>query len=74
MKKDIYIYRHIYMYLNCFAVYQKLTQHCKLTLLQCKKNKTKNVEEVINLYVPFKKIRGCWVYVGLTLSGASCVG
>ena len=75
-KGYMHIHTHIDIYLNCFAVHQKLTQHCKLTVLQCKKNKKKNVKEVINLYVPFKKIRGHWVYVGsdLTLSGASCVG
>ena len=67
-KAYIDILMHIYIYLNCFGVHQKLTQHCKLTVLQCKKNKKKNVEEVINLYVPFIKIRGRWVYVGSDLS------
>ena len=35
----IYIYSvsFIYMELNRFAVYLKLTQHCKLTILQLKK-------------------------------------
>ena len=31
-KKYIYIYIYIYIYLNHFAVYLKLTQHCKLTM------------------------------------------
>ena len=35
MKKNVYIY--IYVELNHFAVHQKLTQHCKLTILQFKK-------------------------------------
>ena len=34
MKKDIYIY--IYIKLNHFAVYLKLAQHCKSTILQLK--------------------------------------
>ena len=35
----IYIYTHTYIYirLNYFAVHQKLTQHCKSTILQFKK-------------------------------------
>ena len=33
MKKSIYIYKK----LNHFAVHQKLTQHCKSTILQFKK-------------------------------------
>ena len=34
LKKNIYIYIYVYIYirLNHFAVYLKLTQHCKLTI------------------------------------------
>ena len=32
--KSMYIYMYIYVKLNHFAVQQKLTQHCKSTLLQ----------------------------------------
>ena len=44
MKKNIYIY----IYLNHFAVLQKLTQHCKSMILLFKKKK--------NLAVP---LQGC---------------
>ena len=33
----VYVYIYIYMKLNHFAVHQKLTQHCKSTILQLKK-------------------------------------
>ena len=35
MKKNIYV--HLYVWLNHFAIYQKLTQHCKSTTPQFKK-------------------------------------
>ena len=35
----MYIYIHIYIQLNCFAVSQNATQHCKSTILQLKKKK-----------------------------------
>ena len=35
LKKNMYI---IYLSMNHFAVYLKLTQHCKLTILQLKKD------------------------------------
>ena len=39
MKKDIYVYTHIclYMYINHFAVHQKLTYHYKSAILQLNK-------------------------------------
>ena len=37
------IYVYMYTKLNCFAVQQKLTQHCKSTILQQNKLKKKNV-------------------------------
>ena len=36
--KDIYLC--IYVYMSHFAVHQKLTQHCKSTILQIKKEVT----------------------------------
>ena len=36
IQKYIYIYTHTRTYLNCFAVHQKLTQHCKTTTHQQK--------------------------------------
>ena len=33
-KEYIYIYTHIYVELNHFAVHQKLTHHCKSIILQ----------------------------------------
>ena len=38
-KEYIYIHIHIHVKLNHFAIHQKLTQHCKSTILQLKKNK-----------------------------------
>ena len=42
----ICVYTHIYIYiyieLNHSAIQQKLTLHCKLTILQLKKKKTKD--------------------------------
>ena len=38
-KEYMYIFIYIYMYLNHFAVHLKLTQHCKLAILQLKKKK-----------------------------------
>ena len=44
MKENMYIY----VLLNHFAVHQKLTQHCKLTILQFKKyQKIKKDEQEI---------------------------
>ena len=37
VKKDAYIYTCIYVKLSHFAIQQKLTQHCKSTILQLKK-------------------------------------
>ena len=37
--KHTYIYIYIYIYLIDFAVYLKLTQHCKSTIVQLKKAK-----------------------------------
>ena len=34
---------HINIYLNNFAVHQKLTQHCKSTILQLKKNENRHL-------------------------------
>ena len=34
-KKNISVY--LFIYLNCFAVHLKPTQHCKSTILQLKK-------------------------------------
>ena len=34
----MYTYIYIYVKLNDFAVHQKLTEHCKLTILQLKNN------------------------------------
>ena len=39
LKKTIYIYISIDIYLNHFALYLKQTQRCKSTTLQLKKNK-----------------------------------
>ena len=38
MKKNM----HIYPYLNHFAIYEKLTQHCKSTIDQLKTKQNKN--------------------------------
>ena len=32
-----YIHIHTHIYINHFAIHQKLTQHCKSTILQLKK-------------------------------------
>ena len=32
----VFAYLCVYIYLNYFSVYLKLTQHCKLNILQCK--------------------------------------
>ena len=37
MYKYLYVYTKIYMFINHFAVHQKITQHCKSTILQKKK-------------------------------------
>ena len=42
----IYIYIYIYIKLNCFAIQQKLTQHCKSTVLQLKKYSLKKIQEI----------------------------
>ena len=34
LKRNICIYTHTYIKLNHFAVYPKLTQHCKPTIFQ----------------------------------------
>ena len=36
-EKEYYIYIYMCVYLNHFVVHQKLTQHCKSTILQFKK-------------------------------------
>lgn len=47
-KKNVYI--HIHIYLNHFAVQKNLTQHCKSTVLQLKKNPlVLRVHDVIGL-------------------------
>ena len=40
MKKNTYIH-NIYIYLNHFAVHQKLIQHCKSTILEKNNLKSK---------------------------------
>ena len=38
MKNNIYMYTHTHTYITeSFAIHQKLTQHCKSTILQLKK-------------------------------------
>ena len=37
MKKNVYIYMCVCVYLNHIAIHQQLTQHCKSTMLQLKK-------------------------------------
>ena len=39
MEKNLKKKKNIYIYLNHFAVHQKLIQPCKLTILQFKKKK-----------------------------------
>ena len=43
MKKNIYIYIHTPIYVYHFAVCQKLTHHCKSTILQFKKFKVQKM-------------------------------
>ena len=37
LKKNLYIYVYTYIHITHFAIHLKLTQHCKLTILQSKK-------------------------------------
>ena len=62
--KYIYMYIYIYIYISHFAVYVKLTQHCKSTILQLKNNKgsISSIQEVGNpnrlnqlMTIPMKK-------------------
>ena len=43
-----YIYAYMYIYMNHLAVQQKLTQHCKSTILQLKTNKKTNNKKTQN--------------------------
>ena len=40
--------------MNHFAVYQKLTQHCKSTILQWKKNRECGTDICYYIYEPLK--------------------
>ena len=42
----MYMCMYIYIWLNHFAVYLKLTQHCKLTILQLRKRKNTAFESI----------------------------
>ena len=43
------MYIHIYVKLNHFAVYQKLTHHCKSTILQLKNESDLNESKIVKL-------------------------
>ena len=46
----IYIHTHTHIYMNHFAVYQKLTQHCKSIILQFL-----NINYIVYIYHNVKK-------------------
>ena len=51
LKKN-YIYVYLYNWIT-FAVYQKLTQYCKSTILELKKKKKKSsgAREIVHYYI-----------------------
>ena len=54
MEKRIYMYNFRYVSLNHFAEQQKLTHHCKSTIIKCLniKNRKKEIKLLLQIKIP----------------------